>query len=165
MGCFDHLWNCPWNQYCVQLWNILWSYPNKGTGYCCCDRYLFYILREYYSCDTKVLEKHVWKGKLPYTYTSSDWEKVDLVKGLQCDHHQFYNSFYLLCRKWYIDLYTKYCISRRSFTSRNTDSTFSGFYKNKSCFNHSLYDHIWNHMDDASDLSGIYSNMHWTDEK
>ena len=61
MGCFDHLWNCPWNQYCVQLWNILWSYPNKGTGYCCCDRYLFYILREYYSCDTKVLEKHVWK--------------------------------------------------------------------------------------------------------
>mgnify|MGYP000078486267 FL=1 len=32
----------------------------------------FYILREYYSCDTKVLEKHVWKGKLPYTYTSSD---------------------------------------------------------------------------------------------
>ena len=71
MGCFDHLWNCPWNQYCVQLWNILWSYPNKGTGYCCCDRYLFYILREYYSCDTKVLEKHVWKGKLPYTYTSS----------------------------------------------------------------------------------------------
>ena len=23
----------------------------------------------------------------------------------------------------------------------------------------------WNHMDDASDLSGIYSNMHWTDEK
>ena len=23
----------------------------------------------------------------------------------------------------------------------------------------------WNHMDDAFDLSGIYSNMHWTDEK
>ena len=23
----------------------------------------------------------------------------------------------------------------------------------QSCFNHSLYDHIWNHMDDASDLS------------
>ena len=42
---------------------------------------------------------------------------------------------------------------------------FQDFTKTKSCFNHSLYDHIWNHMDDASDLSGIYSNMHWTDEK
>ena len=43
-----------------------------------------------------------WKsmyGKLPYTYTSSDCEKVDLVKGFQCNHHQFYNSFYLFCRK------------------------------------------------------------------
>ena len=40
-----------------------------------------------------------WKsmyGKESYlTYTSSDCEKVDLVKGFQCDHHQFYNSFYL----------------------------------------------------------------------
>ena len=81
------------------VFNYETFYPNKGTGYCCCDRYLFYILREYYSCDTKVLEKHVWKGKLPYTYTSSDCEKVDLVKGFQCDHHQFYNSFYLFCRK------------------------------------------------------------------
>ena len=62
-------------------------------------------------------------------------------------------------------IYIQSIVYRRSFTSRNTDSTFSGFYKNKSCFNHSLYDHIWNHMDDASDLSGIYSNMHWTDEK
>ena len=23
----------------------------------------------------------------------------------------------------------------------------------------------WNHMDDAFNLSGIYSNMHWTNEK
>ena len=42
---------------------------------------------------------------------------------------------------------------------------FQDFTKTKVVFNHSLYDHIWNHMDDASDLSGIYSNMHWTDEK
>lgn len=28
-----------------------------------CDRYLFYILREYYSCDTKVLEKHDMERK------------------------------------------------------------------------------------------------------
>ena len=111
-----------------------------------------------------------WKsmyGKESYlTHTLPVTErKLILSKVFSAIIISFTTVFYLLCRKLYIDLYTKYCISRRSFTSRNTDSTFSGFYKNKSCFNHSLYDHIWNHMDDASDLSGIYSNMHWTDEK
>ena len=64
-----------------------------------------------------------------------------------------------------IQRFWKSMYGTESYPSRNTDSTFSGFHKTKSCFNDHLYDPVWNHMDDASDLSGIYSNMHWTDEK